>query len=88
MLFGVGSAVFLITHSIFLGISFENDLYKFFRRFVLLSFIIFEIIAQSLLVINIFRIKEDSYYPEIQIIDINKIINNQIDDVKLKKPDD
>ena len=58
LLFGVGSAIFLITHSIFLGISFENDLYKFFRKFVLLGFIIFEIIAQSLLVINIFKIKE------------------------------
>ena len=58
LLFGVGSALFLIIHSIFLGISFENDLYKFFRRFVLLGFIIFEIIAQSLLVINIFKIKE------------------------------
>ena len=58
LLFGVGSAIFLIIHSIFLGISFENDLYKFFRRFVLLGFIIFEIIAQSLLVINIFKIKE------------------------------
>ena len=58
LLFGVGSAIFLITHSIFLGISFENDLYKFFRKFVLLGFIIFEIIAQTLLVINIFKIKK------------------------------
>ena len=28
LFFGVGSAVFLILHSIFLGINFENDLYK------------------------------------------------------------
>jgi hypothetical protein len=55
--FGVGSALFLIFHSIFLGINFENDLYKFFRRFILLGFIIFEIIAQTLLVINIIKIK-------------------------------
>jgi hypothetical protein len=40
-----------------LGITFENDIYKFFRRFVLLGFIIFEIIAQALLVINILKIK-------------------------------
>ena len=57
MLYGVLSAIFLILHSIFLGISFENDLYKFFRRFVLLAFIIFEIAAQTLLVINLFKIK-------------------------------
>jgi len=58
VLFGIGSAIFLMLHSIFLGINFENDLYKFFRRFMLLGFIIFEIIAQALLVINIFKIKK------------------------------
>ena len=40
-----------------MGVHFDYDLYKFFRRFVLLSFIIFEVIAQSLLVISIFKIK-------------------------------
>jgi len=58
LLFGVGSAIFLIAHSIFLGIKFDYDLYKFFRRFVLLGFIIFEIVAQCLLVITLFKIKE------------------------------
>ena len=58
LLFGVGSAIFLISHSIFLGINFESDLYKFFRRFILLGFIIFEIVAQALLVINIVKIKK------------------------------
>ena len=57
LIFGVLSAIFLILHSIFLGINLEYDLYKFFRRFVLLGFIIFEIIAQSLLVINLLKIK-------------------------------
>ena len=55
LFFGVGSALFLILHSIFLGINFEVDLYKFFRRFVLLGFIVFEIIAQALLVANILK---------------------------------
>ena len=32
-------------------------MYKFFRRFVLLSFIIFEIVAQSLLVIKFYKLK-------------------------------
>jgi len=49
--------LFLIAHSIFLGIHFEYDLYKFFRRFILIGFIIFEIIAQILLVITLFKIK-------------------------------
>ena len=55
--FGILSAVFLIIHSIFLGIKFDYDLYKFFRRFVLLSFIIFEIVPQSLLVYKFFKLK-------------------------------
>ena len=41
LLFGIGSAIFLILHSILLGFNLENDFYKFFRRFVLLGFIIF-----------------------------------------------
>ena len=59
LFFGVGSAIFLISHSIFLGFNFDIDLYKFFRRFILLSFIIFEIIAQTLLVINLIKVKEE-----------------------------
>ena len=42
--FGVASAVALIIHSIFLGIYFDNDFYKLFRRVVMLLFIIFEIV--------------------------------------------
>ena len=58
LIFGVGSAIFLISHTIFLGINLENDLYKFFRKFVLLGFIIFEIIAQTLLVVSLIKIRE------------------------------
>jgi len=57
LFFGVGSAIFLIAHSVLLGVKFDYDLYKFFRRFVLLGFIIFEIVAQALLVINFFKLK-------------------------------
>jgi len=57
LFFGVSSAIFLIAHSIFLGVNFEYDLYKFFRRFILLGFIIFEVIAQALLVITLFKMK-------------------------------
>ena len=32
--FGVASAIALTIHSIFLGIKFDNDLYKLFRRVI------------------------------------------------------
>ena len=57
LIFGVMSAIFLIAHSIFLGVHFDYDLYKLFRRFILLGFILFEVIAQTLLVITLFKIK-------------------------------
>ena len=56
-IFGILSAAFLIIHSILLGVKFDYDIYKFFRRFVLLGFIIFEIVAQSLLVYRFFKLK-------------------------------
>ena len=57
LFFGVASAVCLVIHSLLLGIKFDLDLYKFFRRFVLLAFIIFELIAQAMLINNIIKIK-------------------------------
>ena len=57
LFFGVGSAVCLVIHSLLLGIQFEVDLYKFFRRFVLLTFIIFELMAQAMLINSIIKIK-------------------------------
>jgi len=58
MIFGVLSAIFLIIHSLLLGIETDIKVFKFLRRVILLSFIIFEIIAQSLLVINFYRLKK------------------------------
>ena len=55
--FGVLSAVFLIIHSILLGVEFDIKLFKLLRRVVLLGFIIFEIIAQCFLVINLYKLK-------------------------------
>ena len=56
--FGILSAVFLVIHSIFLGIKFDIQIYKLMRRVVLLLFIIFEIIAQGILVYHLFKIKD------------------------------
>ena len=56
--FGIASAVALTVHSIFLGIKFDNDLYKLFRRVIMLSFIVFEIVAQAYLVATFWSFKE------------------------------
>ena len=48
--FGISSAIFLIIHSIFLGIKFDLSIYKLFRRVILLLFIIFEVMAQFYLI--------------------------------------
>ena len=73
LIFGVTSAIFLIIHSIFLGVHFEYDLYKLFRRFVILGFIIFEIIAQILLVKTLYKMKDR----------ISEIINKRILSLKI-----
>ena len=56
--FGIASAIALTVHAIFLGIKFDNDLYKLFRRVIMLLFIIFEIVAQAYLVVTLYSIKD------------------------------
>ncbi len=58
LFFGISSAIALTIHSIFLGIKFDNDLYKLFRRVIMLSFIIFEITAQAYLVAAFYSFKD------------------------------
>ena len=78
--FGVASAVFLTLHSIFLGIKFDNDFYKLFRRVILLSFIIFEIFAQAYLVATLYSFKDkilkhiNIYYLKMKIILVTILI--------------
>ena len=55
--FGILSAIFLVIHSILLGVKFDIQIYKLFRRVVLLLFIVFEIIAQGILVYHFYKIK-------------------------------
>ena len=66
--FGILSAVFLAVHSVFLGIKFDIQIYKLFRRLVLVLFIIFEIIAQGYLVFHFYKLKTK----------IDKFINRKI----------
>ena len=67
-LFGILSAIFLIIHSIFLGVKFDIQLYKLFRRVVLLLFIIFELVAQGMLVNYLYNVKDK----------VSEIINKKI----------
>ena len=78
--FGIASAVALTVHSIFLGIKFDNDLYKLFRRVVMLSFIIFEIVAQAYLVATFYSFKDklagyiNDIYLKLKIILVSLLI--------------
>jgi len=56
--FGVGSAITLTIHSIFLGIEFDNNLYKLFRRVIMIVFITFEVTAQAYLVAALYSFKD------------------------------
>jgi len=71
--FGIGSAILLVLHSVFLGIKIDNDLYKFFRRFVMVSFIIFEVTAQTYLVLIFYSLRKK----------LNKFINKRILKIKI-----
>ena len=71
--FGIASAIALILHAIFLGVKFDNDFYKLFRRVIMFTFIIFEIVAQAYLVITLFSFKEK----------LDKYINKNVLRVKL-----
>ena len=67
-IFGILSAVFLVIHSILLGVEFDVKIFKLMRRIVLLAFIIFEIIAQGILVYHFFKLKNK----------LDKFINKKI----------
>ena len=64
MIFGILSAIFLVIHSLLLGVETDIKIFKFLRRVVLLSFIIFEIVAQAMLVLNFYKLKQqiNSYF--------------------------
>ena len=56
--FGIASAIALTIHAIFLGVKFDNDLYKLFRRVIMFTFIVFEIVAQAYLVATLYSLKQ------------------------------
>ena len=73
--FGIASAIALTVHSIFLGIKYDNDFYKLFRRVIMLSFIVFEIVAQTYLVATFYSLKDKlENYINIKILNIKIIL--------------
>lgn len=56
-IFGVLSAIFLLFHVFFLGWTFENAILTKLRRYFIVFFILFEVLAQALLIKNIFKRK-------------------------------
>ncbi len=57
--FGIGSAVFLFFHVLFLGVEFDNKFYKLLRKIVIVLFILSEVIAQALLSLKLFKHKRE-----------------------------
>ena len=71
--FGICSAIALTLHSIFLGVYFDNDFYKFFRKVIILTFIIFQITAQIYLILTLYFLKNE----------LNEYINLKILKIKI-----
>ena len=60
---GIVSAIFLFLHAYFLGRPdwkelYDVNFYRLFRRFIIISFILLELIAQFLLVIKLTKIRK------------------------------
>ena len=72
--FGIASAICLVLHSIFLGVKYDYDLYKLFRRIIMLMFIIFEIVAQAYLVLTLYSFRDKLLNVINQKILITKIV--------------
>ena len=57
--FGILACIFLALHAIFLGIDSDSELFKLFRRVIIVSFIVFELVAQVSLTKNLFKFKKN-----------------------------
>ena len=56
--FGIGSAVFLFFHVLFLGMEIDNKIFKLIRKLIILLFILSEVIAQTLLSVKLLKYKQ------------------------------
>ena len=56
---GLLSCLFLILHASFLGLDFDSKLFKSIRRIIIIAFILFEVSAQVVLTMNLYKFKEN-----------------------------
>ena len=56
--FGILSCIFLILHASFLGLDIDSKLFRNIRKIIIILFIVFEVLAQFSLSINIYRLKD------------------------------
>jgi hypothetical protein len=70
---GILSCLFLILHATFLGLDIESKLFAKVRKVIIVLFIIFELLAQIFLTINLYRLKKS----------ISKYINSKILQIKI-----
>ena len=57
-IFGVLSGVFLFFHVLFLGSEIKNEIFVYLRKYIIIFFIFFEILAQLFLIKKLLNIKE------------------------------
>ena len=56
--FGIGSAIFLFFHVLFLGMEIDNKIFKLLRKIIIVLFILSEILAQYFLTIELIKNKK------------------------------
>lgn len=71
--FGILSCVFLMLHAIFLGVDLNSKIFTRIRKLILILFIIFEVVAQISLTINLYKFKNQ----------LKNLISFQILDIKI-----
>ena len=72
--FGIASAFFLFLHIYFLGTTSENEILKYFRKIVIILFILFEVLAQTFLAFKIYKYRNIFIKYSYNLIVLTKII--------------
>jgi len=72
--FGILSCIFLILHASFLGLDFDSKLFSKIRKLIIILFILFEVLAQFTLTINLYRLKNKIKNYARPIVIIMKIV--------------
>jgi len=72
--FGILSCIFLALHASLFNMDIDSKLFKNFRRLIIISFILFEVLAQTFLTINLFKYKNKlKIYVNTIVINIKSI---------------